>query len=65
DRQQLELLQKIRLPLDVFYIALLSEKYAGGRGGFIRALRTGCVGWLASLWNIDRTSSILYVAGRK
>ena len=49
------------LPFDVFYISLLSEKYKGSKYPFIPGVMRG--GWFAflSLFNRNRSSSIVYI----
>lgn len=54
-----------RMPLDVFYISLLSEKYRGRSMGMIRAICNGKFGWIAALFNIRKTSSLIYVLKKK
>jgi len=50
-----------RLPLDVFYISMLSEKYKGSGLSFIRGMVMA--GWFAflSLFNKKKSSSIIYI----
>jgi len=55
-------LEKIRsLPLDVFYISMLSEKYKGSSLSFIKGMTKAK--WFAflSLFNKKRSSSIIYI----
>jgi len=60
----LEVIQKVGMPLDAFYISLLSEKYRGSnlliRYG--RAFGVGTIGFLHSLSHIEQSSSIIYIA---
>jgi SAM-dependent methyltransferase len=49
------------LPLDVFYISILSEKYKGSRVPFITGLIKGTIFFIHSLWNNFKGSSIIYV----
>lgn len=52
----------IRLPLDPFYVAMLSEKYRGsGSLGLLRACWVGLRAHIRSLIQVERSSSILYV----
>ena len=57
----------IRMPLDVFYVSLLSEKYQGKQGlsqlfgGGISGLRS----WSRSLTDARKTSSIIYVLKKR
>lgn len=53
---------KKRLPLDPFYVALLSEKYRGsGVFGMVRAGAVAKWSTLQSWFSIDRSSSLVYV----
>lgn len=49
------------LPLDVFYISMLSEKYRGTKLYFITGLIKGFWFCLLSLFNKKKTSSIIYL----
>jgi SAM-dependent methyltransferase len=53
-----------RLPLDVFYISVLSEKYRGSRLSFIRGTMTALLFAFLSIWNKERSSSVIYVLRR-
>lgn len=48
-----------RMPLDSFYVSMLSEKQEK-RYSIIRALTIGKISWWKSLFNVDRCSSIIY-----
>ncbi|WP_294079241.1 class I SAM-dependent methyltransferase [Proteiniphilum sp. UBA5384] len=64
DKHGLKVIQKVCMPLDAFYISLLSEKYKGSNF-FIRygrAFGIGTIGFLCSLGNIEQSSSIIYIA---
>jgi hypothetical protein len=55
----------LRLPLDPFYVAMLSEKYKKtGLIGLIRAFWVGLRSHLRSLIKVEKSSSILYVLVR-
>lgn len=60
-----ELRKMARMPFDVFYVSMLSEKYKHSSLAFIRALCVGFIGWISSCINIDKTSSIIYVLQKK
>lgn len=54
------------MPLDAFYVSMLSEKYQGrGVTGLIRGAWNGCLTWLASLGKATAASSLVYVARKK
>lgn len=60
----LKVIQKTRMPLDAFYISLLSEKYKKSNllTRYGRAFLNGTIGFLRSLSNIEQSSSIIYIA---
>ena len=49
------------LPLDVFYISLLSERYMGSSMAFLKAMSKAFIFALRSIFNRDRSSSIVYI----
>jgi 2-polyprenyl-3-methyl-5-hydroxy-6-metoxy-1,4-benzoquinol methylase len=49
------------LPLDVFYISILSEKYKGTKLHFLVGMIKGTWFWTLSLFNRQKTSSMIYV----
>jgi SAM-dependent methyltransferase len=49
------------LPLDVFYISLLSERYKGSSLAFLKAMSKALVFALRSVFNRERSSSIIYI----
>jgi len=55
-----QLIEKKPMPMDAFYVSLLSEKYKGSNlpivGGFIH----GFITWFKSLNNSDLSSSVIY-----
>ncbi len=50
-----------RLPFDSFYVSLLSEKYKGSSLGLLFGMIIGKLSFLVSLFNIKKTSSVIYV----
>lgn len=50
-----------RMPFDGFYIAMMSEKNAGKSLAFLRGLWIGTIGFILSLSNKEKSSSIIYV----
>jgi SAM-dependent methyltransferase len=50
-----------RLPLDVFYISAISEKYKGSKLHFLKGMITGKWFWLLSSFNILKSSSLIYI----
>ena len=49
------------LPLDVFYISALSEKYKGSKLNFIIGMIKGMWWWLKAILNKERASSLIYI----
>ena len=49
------------LPLDVFYISALSEKYKGSKLNFIIGMIRGKWWWLMALFDKKRASSLIYI----
>lgn len=63
-QHHLKLLQKKPMWFDSFYISLLSSKYKYGRTGWVGAGINGLRSNLTAMGNNDRTSSLIYVAGK-
>lgn len=53
------------MPLDAFYISMLTERYMHHRGAFVRGLVTGTLAWLSTLVRKERSSSMIYVFRKK
>lgn len=49
------------LPLDVFYISSLSEKYKGSGMYFIKGMVKGIIWWFIALIRKNRSSSLIYI----
>lgn len=66
-KHQLTVVKKIRMPLDAFYISLLSESYKGSSLviKFCRAFGIGAIGYLRSLFDLQQSSSIIYIAKKQ
>jgi SAM-dependent methyltransferase len=65
-RHQFKLIEKIAMPLDAFYVSMLSERFNGNQtfgpiAGFISGLNT----YFAENKNVDEASSVIYVARPK
>jgi len=56
-----EIFSMKRLPFDVFYISILSEKYRGSRIPVLKGIIKGSVFFLLSLFDLARSSSIVYL----
>jgi len=53
------------LPLDVFYISILSEKYMGTRLYFIAGFIIGKWYWFLSIFKREKSSSLIYILSKK
>ncbi|HBG42190.1 MAG TPA: methyltransferase [Porphyromonadaceae bacterium] len=60
-RHRFEIIAVKRMPFDVFYISLMSERNAGCRLWFLRGFGVGLCGMIASLFDKKKCSSLLYV----
>lgn len=50
-----------KMPLDAFYISILSEKYKGNRIPFIKGFITGKISWVLSLFDYRKCSSLIFI----
>jgi len=60
-----QILKTVRMPFDVFYIALISEKYNSRRFGKLFAIYHGFIGWVKSHSDAENTSSLIYILKKK
>jgi 2-polyprenyl-3-methyl-5-hydroxy-6-metoxy-1,4-benzoquinol methylase len=65
EKHGLKLEKMKRLPLDPFYNAMLSEKYRGNKLFMISGVIFGKLAYIESLFNIDKSSSVVYFLSRK
>lgn len=49
------------LPLDVFYISILSEKYLGSKFSFIKGIIIGKIFFTRALFRKEKSSSLIYI----
>ncbi len=61
ERFTFKITDRVRLPLDSFYVALLSERNLHGQGRYFRGLWLGLKSYLQALKRPDRSSSLIYV----
>ncbi len=61
DKAGFRTIKLLTLPLDVFYISLLSEKYKGTRFSFLAGVTKAKLFTFASFFNRKRSSSMIYV----
>ena len=60
--KKMKIVEKQRMPLDPFYISLLSEKRIENGGSQIRGIWIGVFSTVKSLFDLQQSSSIIYVA---
>lgn len=60
-----ELVQKKLMPFDGFYVSMLSEKYKYGKSRLVQAFFSGLKSWMEGRKNVDRSSSVIYLAKKK
>ena len=55
------------MPLDAFYVSMLSEKYKGSGSlmQYIKGFTVGAVGYMSSLSDINNSSSVIYIAKKE
>jgi 2-polyprenyl-3-methyl-5-hydroxy-6-metoxy-1,4-benzoquinol methylase len=53
--------ESFNLPLDVFYISILSEKYKGSRIPFLKGMIMGMIFFIRAFSNKARGSSVIYI----
>lgn len=66
-RHNLSVIKKYRMPLDAYYVALLSEQYLGSTVliKYLRAFLIGTTGFLLSLFNLKQSSSVIYIIKKR
>lgn len=65
EKHGLKIMKMKRLSLDPFYNAMLSEKYRGNKFYMIYGMAIGKLAYLESLFNINKSSSVVYILKRK
>lgn len=61
EKSSFELINIKSLPLDVFYISMLSEKYRGSKASFLKGIIIGKWFFIKTLFNKVRASSLIYI----
>jgi SAM-dependent methyltransferase len=61
DKAGFKVEKTLTLPLDLFYISILSEKYSGSRMSFLTGMTVAKMYWFASIFKRERSSSIIYI----
>lgn len=66
-KHHMKVIRKYRMPLDAFYVSLLSEKYRDSSpwGQYGRAFWVGATGFLRSLRKPEQSSSLIYIVKKK
>lgn len=66
-KHNMKVIRKYRMPLDAFYVSLLSEQYRGSKTWmkYLRAFAIGKAGFLFSLFDLRQSSSIIYIVKKK
>ena len=64
-KQGFRLVERYPMPLDAFYVSMLSEKHMHHRGAFVRGLLMGLPALWASAIKKERSSSMIYVFRKK
>ena len=57
--------QKWNMPLDAFYVSMLSEQYKNGKGNIIKAFFNGFISNLKAWGNTRKCSSVIYVISKQ
>lgn len=67
NKHQFKIIKQKTMPLDAFYISLLSEKYRGSGKlyQYFKAIIVGIIGFLLSLSNVNQSSSVIYIAKKQ
>lgn len=65
EKQGFILAERFPMPLDAFYVSMLSEKHMHHKAAFLRGLLAGIPAWWASLVRKERSSSMIYVFRKK
>jgi len=61
DKTGFKIVKTLTLPLDLFYISILSEKYSGSGLSFFFGIAVAKMYWFASIFKKERSSSIIYI----
>lgn len=63
-KHQFEIMKQKTMPLDAFYISMLSEKYKGSSVflQYLKAIAVGTIGYLRSVSDVNHSSSVIYIA---
>ena len=56
-----KIMKTIPMPLDGFYVSMLTEQYLGHKMSFLRGFWQGACAWVSSWGRKERSSSLIYV----
>lgn len=56
-----KIIKTIPMPLDGFYVSMLTEQYLGHKMSFLRGFWQGACAWVSSWGRKERSSSLIYV----
>lgn len=65
DKHGFRMVKTIPMPLDGFYVSMLSEQRLGHRFSFLKGLWEGCCAWVSSWGHKERSSSLIYILKKK
>ncbi len=54
-----------RMPLDSFYISILSERYRGSGISFLKGIAIGKIAWISSWFKKSKSGSLIYILEKK
>lgn len=60
-KHQMELIKTLSMPLDAFYVSMLSEKYRKSTFGFVKGFFNGAITNLNSLSDKNNSSSLIFI----
>lgn len=65
EKHGFKIIKTIPMPLDGFYVSMLSEQHLNHKQSFLRGLWRGCCAWVSSWGHKERSSSLIYVLKKK
>ena len=65
EKHGFKIIKTIPMPLDGFYVSMLTEQQLGHTLSFLRGLWQGCCAWVSSWGHKERSSSLIYVLKKK
>lgn len=65
EKHGFKVIKTMPMPLDDFYVSMLTEQRLGHKMGFLRGLWTGLKTWVSSWGHKERSSSLIYVLKKR